>query len=414
MECGNWYNLVAMPKLRLVFFISGFLFVAIIGFFAIQYARGYRFDIKRFSFTPTGILVATSNPDAAQTFINGKLVTATNENLILAPGTVDVEIVKEGYWPWKKRLTIQASVVTKTDALLLPKAPTLAPLTFDGVTKTFISADGTKLVWIVDKNQKEKAGLWLLELVNLPFGFAREARKITDEDLSEAKITWSPNGRELLVEKAKITFLLDLGTTTRQEEIVALSPTRVNQILSSWRVEEEKRQGAKIKNLPQVMQDILKRKAISFSFSPDETRVLYKTNAPATIPNNLIPSIPGSSTQKQERDVKENRTYIYDIKEDQNFLILEDSTDLVIGHATDIENSKKRLTWFPTSRHLTIAEADKITIMEYDGTNKITVWSGSYKAPLAFATPDGRQLIILTTLGATDGNLPNLYTISLK
>ena len=41
-------------------------------------------------------------------------------------------------------------------------------------------------------------------------------------------------------------------------------------------------------------------------FSPDENKVLYTAIAGANIPDNLIPSIPGSSTQKQEREIKED------------------------------------------------------------------------------------------------------------
>jgi hypothetical protein len=51
--------------------------------------------------------------------------------------------------------------------------------------------------------------------------------------------------------------------------------------------------------------------------------------------------------------------------------------------------------------------------MDYDGTNRQEVYSGSYIAPHAFPTVNKERLLILTNLGA-DSVLPNLYSLSLK
>lgn len=417
---------------RIVFFLSSFLVVGIIGFFVIQYAKGLRFNTKTFSFDETGILVSTSTPDGAQVLINGKLKAATNENLTLVPDTYDIEIIKEGYLPWRKRMTIKASEVSKTDAILFPKAPTLAPLTFDGAVRAFSTHDGTKLAWLVKANTQSqesiqlgnngtngnKTGLWIIELSNLPFGFAREARHITDADLTESTVLWSPDGRGILIQKGNSYFLIETNKFTRQESLVALSQTQGTKIISNWQAQEEKRVAAQIKKLPEDVQDMLQRKTKTFIFSPDETKVLYVTSGSATLTNNLITSVPGSSSQKQDREIKPNKTYVYDIKEDRNFLIDEDSSALSVSDGNPPAgegNFSRRLTWFPTSRHLLLAEPNRITILEYDGINRAPIWSAPYEAPYAFATPDGGQLIILTNFGSTDGSSAlNLYTINLK
>lgn len=392
---------------RLIFFLSSFFLVAVIGLFAIQYAKGLRFNLRTLRFSPTGILVATSQPNGAQVLINGKLEAATNENLSLAPETYDIEITKEGYHPWKKRMSITASEVTKTDAVLFPKAPTLSPLTFDGALRAFATQDGTKLAWIVKDNENgNKTGLWIIELSNLPFGFTREARYITDADLSEATFTWSPDGREILITNGNTSFLIETGKFTRQESLVALSQTQATKVITEWDKQKTKRIAAQTKGLPQNLQDILMRKTKQFVFSPDETKILYTASASATLQENLIPPVPGSSTQKQSRDIKPDKTYVYDIKEDRNFLVTDVPNDIKIGNS---------ISWFPTSRHILLAEPDKITLMEYDGANKTTIWSGPYEEPYAFTTPDAGQLIILTNFGSTDGSaIPNLYSINLR
>lgn len=404
---------------RLILFVSGFLLAALLGIFIIQYAKGLRFDIDKLSFKQTGILVATSNPDGAEVLINGKLMTATNQTIDLIPDTFDIEILKEGYFPWKKRLTIESSAVTKTDALLFPKAPSLSPITFDGVEKPFMSPDGTKLVWIIPESPEanSKAGLWILELTNLPFGFARNARQITDASIADAQLTWSPDGRTILTEKSNSAFLLETGTFTKQGNLISQPQTKVAQIKASWEKEKKKEMASRLQKLPEPLRDIIEAKSIQFAFSPDETKVAYTADIEFTIPDKLTDPLPGSSTQKQERTIKKGQTYIYDIKEDRNFLIANNSESLIINHQSIINNfnnpAKRKLTWLPSSRHLILAESDKITILEYDGTNRINIWSAAYVAPFAFASPSGNQLMILTSLGAAD-NRANLYTINLK
>lgn len=405
---------------RIIIFLSGFAVAGILGFFAIQYAKGVRFDLDKLSFQKTGILVATSNPDGAQVLINGKLRTATNQTIEIAPDTYDVEITKEGYLPWRKRLTVKDAAVTKTDAILFPKAPSLSPITFDGAQKPFISPDGTKLVWIVpptgspSPEAATKTGLWILELANLPFGFSRNARQVTDADLSVHTLTWSPDGRTILAEGPKSVFLLEIGEFKRQGELVSQTPAKITQLKATWKKEADKETESKIKKLPDEMQDIIKRKATQFSFSLDETKVLYTASVDATIPEKLIEALPGSSTQKEERSIKKGQTYTYDIKEDRNFLVEPNSQNLIIdSYPLNIPNLNRKIVWLSTSRHLLLAEPEKITILEYDGTNRQPMWTASYAPPFAFTSPDGGQLIILTTLGASSG-ATNLYTINLR
>ncbi|MBI2405730.1 PEGA domain-containing protein [Candidatus Microgenomates bacterium] len=405
-------------QLRLLFFIASFVVVA-------QYAKGYRFDTNKWQFNPTGILVATSTPDAAQVFINGTLKTATNQSINLTPGTYDVEIVKDGFFPWKKRLTITASVVTTTNAFLFTRAASLSPLTFGGATHPILSPDGTKLAWVVpahptggpqNPETPDKTGVWVLELGNLPFGFAREARQASDVEVGKDNLlSWSPDSRSIILERANGIFLVDPGSFTPQSQLVNIKGQRLAQLQKSWSEYEKKKRTSLISKLPQEVADIVIRKTESFVFSPDETKVIYTASGSATIPDNLIPSLPGASTQRQERDIKTSRTYVYDIKEDRNFLVEENGENLIIGNwKLEIGNSSRRLAWLPTSRHLVLTEENNISILEYDGTNRVSVWSGPYEEPSVFPAPSSDQLIVLTNFGATTGELPNLYTIKLR
>ena len=395
-----------MTRLRVLLGLLTLFVVGILGLFLSLYARGYRFDGQTLRFKPSGLLVVKSDPSGAQVFVNGELSTATDTTLSLAPGTYDVSIRKEGFHSWNKRLLIEKEVVTEAIASLFRVAPSLSSVTFSGAVSPVLSPDGTRIAYVTapSREDSQKGGLWVIETVNLPIGFARDPRRVTDGDLISSTslgTVWqfSPDGREILVSLGASVFLLDSSTFTPQAKRVNVA-ARKEIILAEWEEERGTRLSSQIKILPDELIDVLQRKVSSIVFSPDETKILYTASGSATIRENLIKSLPGSSSQKQERDIKEGHTYIYDIKEDRNFLIDEGP------------EAARRFSWFPTSKHLVLSEAGKITIIDYDGTNRQLVYSGSYVSPHAYPFGSTSRLLILTSLGAE--TTPNLYSLTLK
>ncbi|OGM78505.1 hypothetical protein A2376_02300 [Candidatus Woesebacteria bacterium RIFOXYB1_FULL_47_31] len=401
-----------MTRLRVLLGLLTLLVVGLLGLFLSLYARGYRFDGQTFRFKPSGLLVVKSDPSGAQVFVNGELSTATDTTVSLAPGTYDVSIRKESFHPWNKRLVIEKEVVTEAIASLFRVAPSLSSVTFSGVVNPVISADGTRIAYATPPSREdpEKGGLWAIETVNLPIGFARDPRRVTDGDLTAADWQFSPDGREILVSLGQSVFLLDASTFTPQARRVNVA-ARKEIILAEWEEERGTRLSSQIKILPDELVDILQRKVSSIVFSPDETKILYTASGSATIRENLIKPLPGSSSQKQERDIKEGHTYVYDIKEDRNFLLDEGAESLLIDSKL-VPELTRRLAWFPTSKHLVLSEAGKITIIDYDGTNRQLVYSGSYVSPHAYPFGSTSRLLILTSLGAD--TTPNLYSLTLK
>lgn len=402
-----------MAHVRVLSLVITILFVVVVGFAVSMLARGYRFDSKKFSLKPTGLLVATSNPDGAQILVNRELESATNATISLPPETYDIEIKKEGYLPWKKRLTIKKEEVTRADAILFPAAPSLNALTFSGVTSPTLSPDGTKIVFGIPSEDEEKIGLWIMEIGNLPIGFSSDPRRISNIDPASANWAWSPDSRQLLVTMAANKFVVPVGSFTPQKQLVNLQGTKLDKILEEWKIEKEKRLTARSSRLPDRMKDIIEKKASKVSFSLDGDKVLYTASGSATIADNLIPALPGASTQKQERGIKDGQTYVYDVKEDRNFLITTDKT-IRYNELSSASNTQPILDWFTTSNHLILVEQNKITIMDHDGTNRQAVWSGPFEFPFAIPYPNSSRLLMLTKLGAGNGNIPNLYAVILK
>src|SRR5579864_1602844 len=106
----------------------------------IMYGKGYRLFIQHGqpTISNTGILNLSSDPTAAQVFINGHLTTATNNNLNLTPGKYNITIVKNGYLPWKKDFEIKREVVSNADATLYPQAPSLQSISTFGIQSVMI------------------------------------------------------------------------------------------------------------------------------------------------------------------------------------------------------------------------------------------------------------------------------------
>lgn len=379
-----------MTRVRVLLFFLGILVVGLLGYIAITFAKGYRLDFKTLKMISKGILVVKTDPTGAQVFVDKDLIGASDSNFTLSPGTYDVEIKKSGFITWYKRLTIEKETVTETKADLFRSTPSFSPITQDGVIQPVPSGNFSQIAY------GGTDGLWILENMNFPIGFTKDPRKITDGNLTGSSWQFSPDGRELLLDTPNGLFLLETGKFTPQGQRINMSSKKTS-ILEAWQKEKETKILAQTRNLPSELQDLLQRKTSQITFSPDENKILYTASSSGILNSNLMKPIPGASTQTENRDIKIDHTYVYDIKEDRNFLI----------------DGAKKLFWLPNSRNLVSAEDNKIIIMDYDGTNKQVVFSGGYSSPYVFPYLNGEKLLILTNLGA-DSQVPNLYSISIK
>lgn len=451
---------------------------------AIQFAKGYRPNFKTREIQGTGLLVVNSLPEGAQVFLNGKLTTATDDTLNLLPEEYEIEIKKDGYTPWKKTLTILAELVTQANARLFPSVTDLRPLTFTGATNLSPSPDGQKIIYAVTESSKEEnKGLWILDLVERPLSFSKDPRQIVrnteSTDFTQAILGWSSDSSQILAhfpEKvvgtktiAEQNILLDASNFNRQESILDVT-AQLPVIFSQWEEQLARKINDKLLSLPDEMQKIVTASATNLYFSPDEEKLMYTATEDLIISEELIPPLPSSSTQTEERHLKPKSIYVYDIKEDKNFFIADSSTPAELGEKptrmllinqitprtlftpesspsahTKLQQETTRetisgfstqyspitaqpLQWFPDSSHLVSTEEEKITILEYDGTNHAVVYAGKFDSQLTskqtteespgagftYTWPDGSKLLILTNLNHESDLPPNLYAINLK
>lgn len=426
-----------MSKYRVHFFFLVVAFVISGTFVAIKFTQGYRFDFSSKTIMPTGMLAVNSTPAGAQVFIDGKLKTATDSTFSLPPDEYLVEIKKAGFFPWQKKLSVEKELVTQANALLFPQVPDLKPLTFNGVEKPKVSPDGSKIVYNIPFPDTQ-AGLWVLDLGSFLFNISKEPKQIAKSkagvvDFSELNYLWTPDSRQILVENNEEKYLLDSSQLNQAGALIDVS-ANLDQMAATWEKEETVRNQARFKKVPEKLKEILSNNASGVEFSPDGTKILYTATSSAEIPEKLISPIPASSTQTQSRKIEENKIYVYDIKEDKNFLIpfdLQKPTPTPTQPKTktslsptptpvkiETENWLTKPKWFPSNNHLIWLSSgepgDKVNVCEYDGTNQTTIYSGPMISPFVFVSPGGDRLLILTQINFDSESKPNLYSVSLK
>lgn len=402
-----------MARKRLIIFFGIIFFISLLTFVVIKIAQGYRPDLTTKTLRPTGLLVATSIPDGAQLWINGKLRSATNNTLSLSPDEYLVEIKKDGFTSWKKNLLIEKGLVVKTEAYLFSTYPDLKALTFTGAANPLLSPDGQKVVFGVSGASIGKDGLWVLDLADRPLGLSREPRQIIasapgGRDFAQAEYQWSPDSKQILItlenrpgklrEVVTENFLLEADRFNLAVELIEIGEN-LPQIKKGWDQEEKIRQEVQLSKLPKELLEKIGQAIDEVEFAPDETKLLYTATASATIPEEIVPPLPATNTQPERRDLKPGEIYVYDLKEDKNFFITE-------------KDESKKLGWFGPSRHLFWVEKGKVKIGEYDNTNWVDVYTGPFEDFSAFPFPAANKILILASIGE---NAPlNLYAVILR
>jgi hypothetical protein len=412
-----------MTRKRLILFILLAVGILTGTLVVIKLASGYRPDFSARTLRPTGLLVATSVPDGAQLWLDGKLKSATNTTLNLPPDKYLVEIKKVGFSTWKKELIIEKELVTKTDAYLFPIYPDLKALTFTGAANPSLSPDGEKVAFTVRDAPVGKSGIWVLDLTDRPLSLAQGPRQIVKSapkgrDFGQGEYRWSPDSKQLLVtlKDRSENFLLDTDRLNPETKLIDISQN-LPTIEESWQQEEELRQEAQFSKLPAKLLQVIKGKVKGIQFSPDESKILYLATASATIPEKIIPPLPAPNTQPEERDIQPGKIYVYDLKEDKNFFIMDAPKEITPSPQPTTRPTSRfplptPISWFPTSKHLFLVQKGKISISEYDNTNWVDVYSGPFENSFAFPFPSGNKILILASLGKDTP--PNLYAISLR
>lgn len=387
--------------------ISGILiglFITLGSIAAILYATGYRISLDGNSsgkiISGTGLLVVTSRPDGARVLVNNNLLTATNNTINLKPDDYDVRIEKDGYLPWNKKILIKNGLVSEANALLLLVAPKLEAVTTIGVSNVTMDSSGSLLAYSVASASASRNGIYVLDMNsrNLIFLAATGVQIVGDiqDRFSQAQeLSFSPDGKEIL---AKLDnnryYLLNAASNNQNPRDVTNTLPLVTRDWELQKVELDKKiMDSLSRDLRNVAQTYFK----NIVPSPDGDKLLYEASVSAKLPTVLKKAVPSVNSTPDQRSIVSGGTYVYDIREDKNYLI---------------SDRPNKYLWHADGRHIIFSEIGKINLIEYDGGNQTTVYNGPFLDNLVFPWPNGSSIAIVSRLSPS---VPyNIYRISLQ
>lgn len=376
----------------------------------ILYGKGYRLNISgngnKF-LTGTGLLVLTSTPDGAKVYLDDDLTTATDDTINLAPKEYNVRIEKDGYYPWKKSVKLKTEAVTKTDAILFPLAPKLEATTLLGVQDPVVDPTGGLIGYKVSSSSAENNGIYVLSLANRIIPFGTSARQIVTDQIdrfSDSSIEFSPDGREIIatVPNGNLDRIYLLKTDTLNIEPQNITQS-VDQVRESWKETQSKLDEKFASTLPSPSRKFILDNFSDIKLSPEGDKIFYIASQSATMPIFINPPLPSTNSTPEDRNLTQGYAYVYQIKEDKNYLLYKPIDNEVMPD----------FIWYPSSSHLIFEQNKRIFAIEYDGGNKTTLYAGPFDRRFLYTWPDGSGLIILTNFN-DETVPPNLYKVGLR
>jgi hypothetical protein len=317
--------------------------------------------------------------------------------------------------------------------------------------------------------EEDTDGIYLFEERNQPISILPPLNEVVLEnqlpanvDLAKTEVIFSPDYKEAIFtffpslenepllpdelgtgtineagqETGSIRYSYLLSLVDDNTELLEVTDSE-DAILRAWVEDKEEEISKVLETFPEDMNMIASDSFEIISFSPDETKVLYQARKDTTLPRVIEPPVIGANPSPEDRELEQNQLYVYDKIEDKNFAIPFDENKLppvpdpisqTVPVPTDTEGEQQivdtriltrpleissYIQWYPSSRHLVYNQGDDIAIIEYDGLNKQTVYSGPYENEF-FSTSSDWKLFILANLNPQNNVYSDLYEVGIR
>ncbi len=218
-----------------------FIFLAILFFLLapliVLYSLGWRMDWKNKKITQPGIFYFKIWPKNSIIYLNGKLEKKTDfffgsallENLM--PGKYEVEIKKDGFYPWKKILEIKKREVTEAKNIILAPEGTNFNNLSKNIENFYFSPDEKKIVFqeITNNQNGNNSEDWALKLFELEKNIKShliDKKDISKENVKLIDLKFSPDSKRIILEtevKESIRYYI-LPTEQGTEQSIKVSP----------------------------------------------------------------------------------------------------------------------------------------------------------------------------------------------
>lgn len=379
----------------------------------VLYSEGWRLDksqdsdaniISQAVIKKTGMIAIRSVPDSAKVYIDGELVTATDDTIsALTPGTHQVEVKKEGFEPWAKAINVYPELVTDITAVLVLQSPRLEPLTNTDVKAYALSNNQNNIAFLTANHTQP--GIWMLPLSGTPLNIFRNNTRLLIADTVFAapslgqNIWWSPDDKEILVQMNATGYLLYKVPEQNGANVTPKSVTKVYEVKARWN--ETWKTDFLVPKLNAIKQNqdipelvLQHAQNETTTWSPDDEKFFFLNQ--------------NSDNSKEYDLVVYNSETPLPVSEERLYSTIK---------ITNPENIK--IYWYSDSYHLILVEKVDaqskyytVSLIRIDGSNRTTIYTGTLDSDQAYTTPQGDKIVVMTSL--KDGGSSNLYAISIR
>ncbi len=378
-------------------FQSFLTFIILVGITTLLflYTSGYRLTRKEdnsLDLSKTGMISAKSIPEGSNVYVNGVLMSATNDTISgIEPGIHNLKIQKKGFVTWAKDIEVFPELVTDITAVLVSQSPRLEPLTNTGARHAIMSSALTKLAFF--SKDPENPGIHVIPLAQEGLSLFRSTASNIIKDTPRTiysdgtNIEWSPDEKEILVETAQnIYHLVDLETNTSE---TTSSPETIR---NKWALELSATRTDFIEKV-ELPEDVRKLASDPKSlWAPDDKKFLY------TMTN-------GDNIEY----------HVYNMEKP---IPIGEKVDNVV-FTTKASDPQPKISWYSDSFHLIMVEGysetekrGTISLIRIDGSNKTEIYNNTLYSDEVYSTPGGDKIIILTSFKSTGQT--DLYTVSIR
>ncbi len=212
--CSSWaLKLNAMnSRARKILFYSFVAMFFILSAVILPYAFGYKLNFSGMKLQRTGMFDIKTTPAGANIYLNGKKQVSFLSQLSgresaattpiklknITPGTYQVRLELDGYWPWEKQLIINPSETTyledvyffkKSQPLLLDQMP------IENIQTTLVSPDHKHLAVLT----KQELKIFTLDKNQAP-------QTITLPQPIKNYLSWSPSGQFIIAGQSLVDW----------------------------------------------------------------------------------------------------------------------------------------------------------------------------------------------------------------
>lgn len=197
-------------RARRFLYISFILLFLIIAPIICLYAAGYKLGTG-FNVQKTGMLTIETEPKGATIYLNGKLqrnflkrlftkesgyITTPAKIKNLLPGEYNIELKKEGYWGWQKKLTILPGQSTFIEDIIFFKK-TLPTLLLENVPENTALSEDKKNIAFYNKTKADIYNFKNSEVKTVDFS----SNTVSSQDTTvDSNLSWSPQNERLILD----------------------------------------------------------------------------------------------------------------------------------------------------------------------------------------------------------------------